>query len=319
MDEALRAQCPACGGAGGRVIGRKADWAMVRCPVCGLVHSHPPPVERVRVKYVEQYDLAAHFEVFEARKRVLYEHRLARLARPQSGRDRLCDVGCAGGQFLQLARAQGWSIFGVEMNPPAAARARERGAVIFEGRLEELDTPPWETFDLVTCWDTLEHTPSPVLFVERLVRLLKPGGTLALTTLNQRSLAWTVFRTRWSMVVDDHFTYWTARSLTRLLEQAGLSILDVDIFALGRDFVSALHGSTASERTHAARDREADGWDLRIGVLRAEAVLNRIFRLVGGGVGLGVIAQKSLESVRSPESGARSPESGSRSPQSHPA
>lgn len=318
MSEALRAQCPACGAEGGRVIGRKADWAMVRCPACGLVHSHPPPVERVRVKYVEQYDLAAHFEGFEARKRVLYEQRLARLPRPQPGRNRLCDVGCAGGQFLHLAQARGWSIFGVEMNPPAAARARERGAVVFEGRLEDLDALPWETFDLVTCWDTLEHTPSPASFVERLVRLLGPGGTLALTTLNQRSLAWTVFRTRWSMVVDDHFTYWTARSLTRLLQQAGLSILDVDIFALGRDFVSALHGSAANEGEDGA-DREVGGWDLRIGVLRAEAVLNRIFRLVGGGVGLGVIAQKSLESVRSPESGARSPESGSRSPESHPA
>jgi SAM-dependent methyltransferase len=268
---------------------------MVRCPVCSLVHSHPPPVDRVRVKYVEQYDLAVHFEAFEARKRVLYERRLSRLPRPSPGENRLCDVGCADGQFLQLARLRGWDVFGVEMNPPAAARARGRGAFIFEGRLEELDALPWGTFDLVTCWDSLEHTPSPAPFVERLVRLLKEGGILALTTLNLHSLAWMVFGTRWSMVVDDHFTYWTARSLTRLLDRSGVRILDVDVFALGRDFVSALgRGRRAAGAAPAAADEGAGagGWDVNAGVLRAEAVLNRVFRLVGGGVGLGVIAQK---------------------------
>jgi SAM-dependent methyltransferase len=291
MSSEMRACCPACGGQGGRVIGRKNDWALVRCPAC-----------RVRAKYLDEYDLAAHFEPFADRKRVLYERRLARLPRPQPGHDRLCDVGCADGQFLQIAREHGWSVCGVELNPPAAARARERGAAIFEGCLEDLDALPWGTFDLVTSWDSLEHTPRPVPFVERLVRLLEPGGTLGLTTLNQPSLAWRFLGTRWSMVVDDHYTYWNARSLCRLMERMGLRITDVDIFGLGRDFVS--FASAGRGKTKAAevpgepgpKRRSRAGWDVRAETLVAEAVLNRIFRLVGGGVGIGVIARRRANS-----------------------
>jgi hypothetical protein len=68
------------------------------------------------------------------------------------GHDRLCDVGCADGQFLELAMARGWTSHGIELNPPAAAAARARGAVISGWRREEIDQPPWGTF-IVTSWD----------------------------------------------------------------------------------------------------------------------------------------------------------------------
>jgi SAM-dependent methyltransferase len=295
------AACPACGGRASRHVASLEGWSLVRCSECRLVYSFPPPRERVRAKYETQYDLAEYFAPLETRKATLYRTRLRWMPTPAAGRDRLCDVGCGNGQFLALAADAGWTVSGIEMNPPAARRARGRGFVVHEGVFEELNDLPWGTFDVVTSWDSLEHTPDPRPFVERLGRLLKPGGALALTTLNLPSLPWFLLGTRWSMVVEDHFTYWDRRSLAAILEGQGFEIARVDIFGLGRDlvrWVSRLR--TARTDAAALNGQPVKAWDTRPAVLGAEAALNRVFTLIGGGVGIGVVARKRLAAGSEP-------------------
>ncbi len=284
-------RCPGCGWSAGRAIARTPTFAMVRCGSCSLVCSHPAPTERVREKYESQFDLAEYFAPLEARKAAVYARRITWLPKPMAGRDRLCDVGCGDGQFLAVARAAGWKPCGIEMNPPAVRRARGRGFTVYAGEFEALEDVPWSTFDVVTSWESLEHTAQPTVFVERLARLLKADGQLALATLNLPSLAWYLLGTRWSMVVEDHFTYWNRRSLVSILGRQGFEIVRLENFGVGRDLVDWLprvHRKPAPTGGGAA---EAAPWDASPAVLRIEAALNRVFNAVGGGVGIGVVAR----------------------------
>jgi SAM-dependent methyltransferase len=289
-------RCPACDDARQTAFGTKGSLVLVRCGDCGLVYSDPQPREEARRAYLEELDLAAHFGPLADRKRVLYERRLARLPRPSPGRNRLCDVGCGDGQFLELARSRGWQPHGVEINPPAIVRARQRGATVYEGAFETAEDLPWGTFDAVTSWDVLEHTPEPRRFAQRLGHLLAPSGTLMVTTLNRRSLAAFFFRAEWSMVVDTHFTYWDGRSLARLFEREGLVVIDREIFGLGRDFVQWLdrrggdHDDATIRTTPSKPNRR--GWDVHPLVLGLEGVVNGIFTRIGGGVGIGLALRK---------------------------
>ena len=272
-------------------MGQALDLAFHRCGRCDLVFVYPQPRERVRAKYVGEYDLAAHFGAWAPRKRVLYDRRLAELPSPSPGRSRLCDVGCADGQFLALAAERGWQIHGVELNPPAAEAARARGARIAVGVIEEVDDLPWGQFDVVTSWDVLEHTPDPRPFSERLVRLLAPGGTLVVTTLNYDSLVRRCFGLNWSMVCEDHFTYWNAGSLRALFESHGLRLVRASSFGLGRDFVTLLDRFWARSRqpTASVPQPEVAGgssWDVNPGVLAVENAFNRLLNLTGAGVGV---------------------------------
>jgi SAM-dependent methyltransferase len=261
-----------------------------RCTGCGLVFLDPQPHDEVEQRYRETYDLAAHFGAREPRKNLLFTRRLARLPSPSTGHDRLCDVGCADGQFMELARGAGWQVCGVDLNPPAVERTRARGIEVYEGLFETIEDLPWGSFDLVTSWDVLEHTAEPRAFAERLARLLAPGGWLALTTLNRRSLAFRVFRTRWSMVVPDHFTYWDRRSLHSLFAPLGLAVVREETFGLGRDFVQWVDCIVRRRRAGggdaAGDDLPAGGWDTTAPVDVLERAMNAGFRRLGGGVGL---------------------------------
>jgi SAM-dependent methyltransferase len=282
--------CPACGAPAGDPFATGAGIRLVRCTDCTLVYSNPQPLAAVRARYLEEYDLRAHFEALGRRKRVLFERRLEQIGRPADGRDRLCDVGCAGGQFLEIAESGGWKPSGIELNPPAVAAARATGATIYEGALEGLEDLPWGTFNVVTCWDVLEHTPTPTAFARKLSRLLAPDGFLAITTLNWSALVRRVVGMRWSMIADEHFTYWTRKALCGLLERENLTLTSITSFGLGRDLVQPLEAVIERvQQPRRGRDEATPvgrSWETSSATLLAERLANVALGLTDSGVGL---------------------------------
>ena len=286
--------CPGCGAPERRRWLRHPDLTLWLCARCGLGYSDPQPREAVARRYLTDLDLAEHFGAHEHRKAVLDARRLDRLPPPRRGQ-RLLDVGCGDGQFAAAAAARGWEVHGVELNPPAARRARERGIAVVQGRLEDARHPPG-TFDVVTAWDVIEHVPEPRPFIAHLTRIVAPGGLVVLTTLNRDALVARLFRGRWSMVAPDHFTYWHARSLHAAFGQSGLRAVRTTSFGLGRDFVFWLDRLRRRPDWVAAADPPpvapapaADaGWDTRPRVLLAERTLNRLIAATSLGVGIEV-------------------------------
>ena len=296
-------RCPSCGARERRPWLRHAELSLWTCGDCGLGYSDPQPRAVVERRYLSQYDLADHFGAVQARKGVLSTRRLDRLPDPSPGQT-LLDVGCGDGQFAAYARARGWIAHGVELNPPAARKARERGIAVVEGRLEEAELAA-APFDLVTAWDVIEHVPEPARFVEHLVRLVAPGGLLVVTTLNRRALVARAFRGRWSMVAVDHFTYWDAQSLERAFASTGMRKVGNASFGLGRDLVfwlDRLRGrrdgrATVEPRPARAQPTRMSRWDVSPLVLAAESAVNRLLDATSSGVGLEIV-------LRAPESQA---------------
>lgn len=282
-------KCPACGTSGRKRWYSNSSLQLWICRNCGLGYSDPQPVDLVEERYVSGYDLAGYFEALEPRKGVLNERRLNRLPRPRPGQT-ILDVGCADGQFAAAAASRGWKASGIELNPPAAAKARERGIEVHQGHAEDVDLNG-ATFDLVTSWDVLEHVPEPRRFIDRLASFVSPGGTIVVTTLNRRSLVSRVFRGRWSMVVEDHYTYWDKRSITTAFEGANLPIVESSSYGLGRDFVAWVdrwRGSAANRADPDGDDIDSSAgtrqWDVNPSVLGAERALNRFLDLFSLGV-----------------------------------
>jgi SAM-dependent methyltransferase len=68
----------------------------------------------------------------------------------------------------------------------ARDKLRQHGVAADVRQLQGLPLPfDREWFDVVLCYETLEHVPDPAAFMEELARVLRIGGTLVLTTPNR--------------------------------------------------------------------------------------------------------------------------------------
>jgi len=104
------------------------------------------------------------------------------------------DIGCASGSALraferlgasrvvgleyQLSRVQKW-----EQN----ADCHNCSARMLHGSIldEELALRTGGEFDLITCFDVIEHVPSPENAIASMARLLRPGGVIIITVANR--------------------------------------------------------------------------------------------------------------------------------------
>ncbi|MBI3975431.1 MAG: class I SAM-dependent methyltransferase [Armatimonadetes bacterium] len=91
----------------------------------------------------------------------------------------LLDVGCAFGRFLERAREH-YDCEGMDISAFALARARRRlpDVNLQQGRIEAFRSD--RHYDVVTCFDVLEHVPDLDLALAGLRDLLRPGGILAI-------------------------------------------------------------------------------------------------------------------------------------------
>jgi 2-polyprenyl-3-methyl-5-hydroxy-6-metoxy-1,4-benzoquinol methylase len=102
-----------------------------------------------------------------------------------SKQSRVLEVGVGFGFYLEACRSQGIGISGVELNPSAAKRAREKGFEIFEENLDDLaERNSNDRFDVICSFQVLEHVPHPREFLEGMLRNLKTGGRLILSVPN---------------------------------------------------------------------------------------------------------------------------------------
>ena len=104
---------------------------------------------------------------------------------------RVLDVGCGGGLLSEAMAVAGAEVVGIDLSPAVLEVARlhalESGVAVDyrEVAVEALADAEPGSFDAITCMEMLEHVPDPAAVIDATARLLKPGGTLFLSTLNR--------------------------------------------------------------------------------------------------------------------------------------
>ena len=131
------------------------------------------------------------------------------------------DAGCGTGASLTWARAtlHASSITGIDISPVAIDFCRRRGLdEVSTGSVLELPFDD-ERFDVVLCWDVLQHLPTDggdVRALRELRRVLKPGGA-AILRANSRLGMWLPDDAK-----DVDYLRYTLPELTGSVRDAGL-------------------------------------------------------------------------------------------------
>jgi SAM-dependent methyltransferase len=140
-------------------------------------------------------------------------------------RGTVLDVGCAIGTFLHHAQRRGWTVSGVELADFARNEASRRLGVSIAPSLDAL--PAGAQYDVVTLHHVLEHIDDPAMFLERDV-VPRVGRRLLVEVPNFGSLAAQAEGAAWKdLRPEQHVHHFEPDTLRRVLESAGLTVLDV--------------------------------------------------------------------------------------------
>lgn len=101
----------------------------------------------------------------------------------------ILEAGCGSGSYLDLANSY---VVGIDISWKQLKKNRilkER----CQGDLHTYNNDAWSgRFDLIVCWDVLEHLYNPKLVIERFMKWVKPAGIILLAYPNPQALKATV-------------------------------------------------------------------------------------------------------------------------------
>ncbi|MFI5104267.1 MAG: class I SAM-dependent methyltransferase [Terriglobales bacterium] len=222
-----------------------AEFNFCRCDSCGYVFDSPrPSLTEVAAFYSQPAKYDSWLKDERARD-ALWMRRL-RMVLPHRAEGNLLDIGAGIGQFLHHARPLFQQVAGTEVSASAIRIAREKyGLELCPGQAEELNMPP-ASFDNITLFHVLEHVPDPAGLITRCHGLMRRQGMLAIAVPND-VLAWSSkikklgkrlklrpFQ-KFSPVLgisragdsrEIHLSHFTPAVLRRLLENAGLIVME---------------------------------------------------------------------------------------------
>lgn len=156
--------------------------------------------------------------------REVIDSRYRHLRQPRPGADRLLDLGCGAGDFLERAQLLGWRAEGVDFDPKAVAVAQGRGLKAVVGSVDSYAAAR-DAFDVITCCHVIEHVYDPRELLAAIHRILKPGGQLWIETPNIASAGHRLFGRAWrGLEAPRHLAIFDHHALVRMVRATGFAI-----------------------------------------------------------------------------------------------
>jgi len=153
---------------------------------------------------------------------------------------RVVDVGCGGGILSEAVAARGATVVGIDLGEKALGVAQlhqlETGSSV-DYRLiaaEALAAEMPASFDVVACMELLEHVPDPAAIVSACATLAKPGGIVAISTINRTPKAYALAVVGAEYLLQmlprgthDYAKFLQPAEIARFARRAGLAHADI--------------------------------------------------------------------------------------------
>jgi len=213
-------------------------------PIFGFLQVKPAPSQEEITKFYAEEFYSANYkpfnnsalEVQEADKEFHDAHRAdiastieRLLGRPLDGLSVL-DIGCGWGQTLRYLAAKGARCAGFDPAPEAVAYVQSLGIACERAGMERMDVFEGRRFDVVLLMNVLEHLSDPVQVMEDIRHaVLAPGGVLVVEVPNEFNAFQVAAQTlhdlpQWWVAPPAHLNYFSASSLTALLQGTGFEV-----------------------------------------------------------------------------------------------
>ncbi|WP_162126838.1 class I SAM-dependent methyltransferase [Flavobacterium phycosphaerae] len=213
-------------------------------PEYDMLLTFPKPSLEKLPGYYESDDYISHtdgkrslFErMYHLIKNVALKNKL-KLINSKSPKGKLLDIGAGTGDFLVVAKNDGWQITGIEPSPKAKTIAINKG-VTFADSLAMLED---NSFDVITMWHVLEHVPNLEEYISELKRLLKPSGTIVIAVPNFKSFDANFYGKYWAAFdVPRHLWHFSKNAIAKLFSEKEMKLMEVLPMKFDSFYVSLL-------------------------------------------------------------------------------
>ena len=218
----------------------------VKCRDCGVVFANPVASDAELHEFYQNYYDKGNFALLGYKE--LHRSKFAKYSDEESHglaanfsyvldhkkAGNFLDIGFGLGEPLFLADKFGFQVFGTEYDDDAISFVKSH---ISDGSFHKGDIfdAPWqsETFDFIRFWHVIEHVKDPRAYMEKVFKLLKPGGVLMIGTPNISCLAYKVLRGatflsfRIPAIVDglEHTVLFSKKTLRNLTNEYGFEVV----------------------------------------------------------------------------------------------
>jgi SAM-dependent methyltransferase len=204
----------------------RQHFRVVECQGCGLVYSTPILSPDVIDRLYRDSPFIQEEQVGNMGRD--YQDQVRRILPMLPLKQRLLEIGCANGFFLQLAQELGFrEVWGVEPGAEAVRRADPAIRARIVNAHFSADLFPAESFDVVCCFQVLDHLLSPNTVLADVHRLLRPGGLVLLINHNIRSWFPRLLGERSPMYDIEHIYLFDKQTVQQLLHKNGFEPVTV--------------------------------------------------------------------------------------------
>jgi SAM-dependent methyltransferase len=200
-------------------------YEMVKCTKTGLIFSRHI-LDDASLNELYKDSVVTFGEQTEFIKRDYWQPISKYVANWNKGRS--LDIGCSNGFFLEVLKDNGYAdVHGVEPGeePKKIARADIRDN-IYTGFFGP-GLYPANNFDLITCFQTLDHLSDPLGMLKTMSDNLKPGGHAYLIMHNTKALQAKLFGEKSPIIDVEHIYLFNKENLPELCKKAGFKVVSV--------------------------------------------------------------------------------------------
>jgi 2-polyprenyl-3-methyl-5-hydroxy-6-metoxy-1,4-benzoquinol methylase len=208
------------------------EFQILRDEEHDFLETFPQPSLEQLPKYYKSENYISHTDtqrnLFEKAyhfvRRISLKRKLKLINSFSSEENKLLDVGCGTGDFLQIAKQNKWTVFGIEPNDDARKIANiKTSSSVY--KTEELLKFKAQSFDVITLWHVLEHLPKLEEHISILKSLLKPKGILIIAAPNYKSYDSKYYKEFWAAYdAPRHLWHFSQSSISKLVAKENMQV-----------------------------------------------------------------------------------------------
>jgi 2-polyprenyl-3-methyl-5-hydroxy-6-metoxy-1,4-benzoquinol methylase len=187
------------------------------------------PIPENLARYYESEDYISHTDakksftdkIYQKVKRVNLKNKVQLIDNQTNKEKKILDIGAGTGDFLAMAKSQGFVVEGVEPSEVARTNAIKKGVQLHA----DLDALNGQRFNVITLWHVLEHLPDLDKQIERMVSFLEENGTLIIAVPNYNSFDAKHYKSFWAGYdVPRHLWHFSRKSISTLFQRHDMKV-----------------------------------------------------------------------------------------------